>query len=616
MPKKIKGKSKEGRHFNKNVQTKIPVQVSSKKYVPTKKDNFFLYLILFVFAFVLYGNTIFHDYALDDCLMITDNHYTQSGIKGIKDILLFDTCKGYGDNMLNSTTGGRYRPLSLVTFALEKEFFGKNSHVEHFNNILLYAITGIFIFVVLSKLLKKLPRPNLFLSVPFITALLFLAHPLHTEVVANIKSRDEILALLFSLITLYLFINYLESSKKIFLILSMFTFFLALLSKEITVIFILIIPLFIYFFKDIPLKKLVLSALPLFAVTLAFIVLRQSAVGQSSIVAVKSNDFVNNTFAGMNVSQKYATIFYTLGLYVKLIFIPHPLTYDYYPYYIPIMNWSDFGVIFSILIYLFLLFIAFKGLANKKYISFCILLYLIPFSLISNILFPVGVFMGERLMYTSSLGFSMLIAYFLVVQFLKKFKVSTLIPLIILLPVLGLYSFKTIDRNKAWKDDFTLYETDVKTSINSTHSTHSYGKALFVKAEVLKDKAEQARMIDTAIVYLDKSFHINPNDQNVNYLLGKIYGKYKNDLNKSIYYLNNAANLNPDHFESANDLGIVYAMSGQSGKAIEIWEKTLKKTPQDADLLNNLSIAYNSLGNTQKSQEYLAKAKLAKSKKK
>ena len=217
MPKKIKGKSKEGRHFNKNVQTKIPVQVSSKKYVPTKKDNFFLYLILFVFAFVLYGNTIFHDYALDDCLMITDNHYTQSGIKGIKDILLFDTCKGYGDNMLNSTTGGRYRPLSLVTFALEKEFFGKNSHVEHFNNILLYAITGIFIFVVLSKLLKKLPRPNLFLSVPFITALLFLAHPLHTEVVANIKSRDEILALLFSLITLYLFINYLESSKKIFL---------------------------------------------------------------------------------------------------------------------------------------------------------------------------------------------------------------------------------------------------------------------------------------------------------------------------------------------------------------------------------------------------------------
>jgi len=616
MPKKIKGKFKEIGQSKKNVQTKIPVPVSSKKYVPTKKDNFFLYLILFVFAFVLYGNTISHDYALDDCLMITDNHYTQSGIKGIKDILLYDTCKGYGDNMLNSTTGGRYRPLSLVTFALEKEFFGRNPHVEHFNNILLYAITGIFIFVVLSKLLKKLPRPNLFLSVPFITALLFLAHPLHTEVVANIKSRDEILALLFSLITLYLFINYLESSKKIFLILSMFTFFLALLSKEITVIFILIIPLFIYFFMDIPLKKIVLSALPLFAVTLAFIVLRQSAVGQTSIVAVKSNDLVNNTFVGMNVSQKYATIFYTLGLYVKLIFIPHPLTYDYYPYYIPIMNWGDFGVIFSILFYLFLLFIAFKGLVNKKYISFCILLYLIPFSLISNILFPVGVFMGERLMYTSSLGFSMLIAYFLVVQLPKKFKVSTFIPLIILLPVLGLYSFKTIDRNKAWKDDFTLYETDVKTSINSTHSTHSYGKALFVKAEELKDKAEQARMIDTAIIYLDKSFRINPNDQNVNYLLGKIYGRYKNDLNKSIYYLNNAANLNPDHFESANDLGIVYAMSGQSGKAIEIWEKTLKKTPQDADLLNNLAIAYSSLGNTQKSQEYLAKAKLAKSKKK
>ena len=113
----------------------------------------------------------------------------------------------------------------------------------------------------------------------------------------------------------------------------------------------------------------------------------------------------------MNFRQKYATIAFTLGIYLKLLFIPHPLTWDYNPYHIPIMEWSDFKALLSLIIYLFLLYFSFNGLGKKKVISWCIFIFLIPLSITSNILFPIGTFMSERFLYVASLGFTTFLAY-------------------------------------------------------------------------------------------------------------------------------------------------------------------------------------------------------------
>lgn len=237
-------------------------------------------------------------------------------------------------------------------------------------------------------------------------------------------------------------------------------------------------------------------------------------------------------------------------------------------------------------------------------------MFLIPLSLTANILFPVGVFLGERFIYISSLGFVLLIAYLMIAKPNKFFKKIFVQPLWFLIPILCLYSFKTFDRNKAWKNNFTLYQTDVMTSFNSAHSNHSYGLALVSKAEQAKDKTEQEKYYESALTYLERSFKIDPNNQNVNYLLGKIYGKYKNDMNKAIYYLNNAMNLDPNNIESYNDLGIAYAISGQYNKSIEIFENGLKTDPKNIGILKNLAVSYNNIGNKKKFQECLDKAKL------
>jgi len=141
--------SKNQKNINKS-SNKSPVKVEKPKFVHNKKA----YLIIFVLTFLLYGNTIRNNYALDDLIVITENKFTIQGFDGIKSILTEDMFMGYYGNM-SLVQGSRYRPLSLVTFAIEYQFFKKNPHVGHFINILLFAFTGILIFMVLSKLLIK-----------------------------------------------------------------------------------------------------------------------------------------------------------------------------------------------------------------------------------------------------------------------------------------------------------------------------------------------------------------------------------------------------------------------------------------------------------------------------
>ena len=168
-----------------------------------------LYGILFCLGFLIYANTWTHDYALDDSIVIVDNVFTSKGLSGIKDLFTSDTFYGFfnqsgKDNLVQ---GGRYRPLSLATFALEVELFGMKPGVSHWINSLLYALLGLLVFSVLNRLFKD-QRQGVVIA--FWSTLLFVVHPLHTEVVANIKGRDEILALGFALLALDSAIKYLD----------------------------------------------------------------------------------------------------------------------------------------------------------------------------------------------------------------------------------------------------------------------------------------------------------------------------------------------------------------------------------------------------------------------
>jgi protein O-mannosyl-transferase len=588
----------------KNLQTPKISKVVETSF--KTMNRYVQYSFIVLFCFVLYGNTIQSDYALDDALVITQNNFTHKGFAGLKDIFSYDSFKGSGDTYINSVSGGRYRPLSIATFAIEHQFFGENPHISHFLNIVFYALTCLLLFILLSKILARYSNSHWYHSIPFVATLLFAAHPIHTEVVANIKSRDEILSLLFSLCNLWLVLKYLSTQKIVFLILSPFTFILALLSKEIAAIFVIIIPATIYFFSIISYKKIAIVMIPMLVFFIVFLFLRNSMIAKTTTDVKYVHDVMNYSFADMNFAQKWATIIFCLGVYLKLLFIPHPLTWDYYPYHIKIMEWSNFWVIASLILLILLAFLMIKGLKSKSIVSYSIILFMLPLGLTANILFPVGAFMCERFLYISSIGFVIVIAWLFAVH-LYKIKLK---PLALLLPILLLFSFKTMDRNKAWKDDDTLIATDCKTSVNSVRSNAEYGKKLYMKALKETNPEVQNNMYEEVMYYETKAFEICKNVETTNYILGTLYGKYKHDLNRAVFYLNNSIHLDPKHIEAYNNLGIAYGMLKQYDNAIETFQSALKASPNNIEVIRNLALTYQFMGQMDKAKLYDDKMKL------
>lgn len=189
----------------------------------TKTELIYACLIV-VFVFVIYGNTINHGYNFDDEYVIL-NQQVQQGIKAIPDIFtsryFTSEDQSYG-----------FRPITKITFAIEYSFFGLNPKISHLINVLLYGLTGVLIFNFFVKNFSAYPKWFWL----FVT-LLFLSHPLHTEVVNSLKNREEILSFLFGFTTIFFIYKFTKTQNKFNLIISFLSISASILSKESGVIF-------------------------------------------------------------------------------------------------------------------------------------------------------------------------------------------------------------------------------------------------------------------------------------------------------------------------------------------------------------------------------------------
>lgn len=536
-------------------------------------------LVLSIFAFVLYSNTLNHDYALDDAIVITNNQFTQKGTEGISEIFKYDTFVGFWLTSYKTKTaeqiqeekklvaGGRYRPLSLATFALEVEYAGKeikdasgkvvhkgNPFVSHLVNIILYLCTVLLLFFILKRLFPQDKDRPWYLSLAFIVSMLFMAHPIHTEAVANIKGRDEIMTLLGSLSALWFTIKYLDTKKAYHLAISAVSLFLGLLSKENAITFLAVIPLTVYYFTNHKLKDNLIASAPLFAAAGVFLLIRGSILGFGTHESDIAAEIMNNPFLHASASEKLATIFFTLWMYIKLLFFPHPLTYDYYPNQIEIIGWSDPGAFLPLLLYLAMGAFAVYGMIRKRDVfSWSIWLYLLPLSVVSNLFFPVGTFMNERFVFISSIGFCVVIGWLIykyLPMLIKNLQTSAYVSTLILIVILGLYSFKTIDRNKAWENDLKLFTTDVLVSVNSAKSNCSAGGKLIEEAQKPENKANKSvhdEMVKQAIVYLERAVEIYPQYVDALNLLGNAHYELNFDICKSLHYYAEVLKVKPFH---------------------------------------------------------------------
>ncbi len=557
-------------------------------------------VLIFAVSFALYINTLGHDYALDDTLMITENKLTKQGIEGIGSILTTDAFFGFFEEEKALLEGGRYRPLSHITFAVEYEFFGPNPFIGHLINILLHALLCCLIFITLKKLLPSNSNNNKwFLSLPFIITIIYAVHPIHTEVVANIKGRDELLSMLFSIAALYFYIKFLQEKNKIFFgVLTSGIFLLALLSKENALTFLAVIPLSIYYFTKHTLKDNLKNIYILIIPIAIFFLLRYNALGYIIGSGITSKEILNNPFLYATTSERYATIFYTMFVYLRLLIFPHPLTHDYYPNHIPIVGWEHPLVILSFLIYASIGVFAIKSLKTKHTAGYGIWFFLLTFSIFSNILFSIGTFMNERFMFMPSLGFCIAAGYFIqkiITGEIIKHKDASYITTVLFFVILAGFSYKTIDRNKAWKDDYTLFTTDVKTSDKSIKVNVSAGGALIEKA--LKpeiSEAEKQLKLEKAINYLERGVSLHQNYLSGWLLLGNAY-VYSGYKEKSMEAYMRCLEINPNYELAYNNL-LMLGRRARRENNLEVAQKSFEKlksrSPENSEYIYELALVY------------------------
>jgi len=633
----------------------------SKAKTVTPVETSWLKWGIFLFGFLLYANTITHDFTQDDAIVITENQYTQQGIQGIPGLLSKDTFFGFFKEAgkANLVSGGRYRPLTPIMFAIEYQIAGNSPWLGHLVNALLYGLTGFILFQFLILFLGKIGFKKQCIWIAGITTFIFLSHPLHTEVVANIKGRDEMMSFLFSILSLWATIKYLISSQWKYGIYAGLALFLALLSKENAITFVAVIPLALYLVKNNSISKMLKVSLPVFMAAIGFMLVRTSVLGfdfGSSPLEILNNPFLKiegNQFVPFTFAEKTATILFTLGKYIQLFLFPHPLTHDYYPRHIEIMQWLDWKVLLSGLVYILLALSAIWGFRkmkvskNAKVIFFGTLYYLITLSIVSNIIFPIGTNMSERFMYMPSLGLSLITG-------LGLWKLSSRFSAKSILLTTGiivlLLSAKTITRNLVWKDNYTLFLTDINTSTRSAKLLNSVGGELISQSTDVSDPQKKDNMLREAQSYLRRALEIHPNYKlaylllgNSHYYLkeydqaigmyrqtvklddsyqdgrrnlgialrdgGKYVGETLNDPTKALNYLLEAEKYLPTDSETIRLLGVCYGRLGQTQQAIVYFEKEISLAPNNASTYFNLAIAYQSLGNMQKAQENFEKAK-------
>jgi protein O-mannosyl-transferase len=631
MSKKIKkpSSSTPAPIVNKSENTQT---TSSAITQAAESPNFWLntrYQAAFIFALsvLLYANTLTLKFCQDDAIVLTDNMFTQKGIDGIDGILSYDTFYGFFKEAgkANLVSGGRYRPFTLIMFAVEFELFGDKTtkkispFVGHFLNILWFGLTCVLLYFLLLKLLNYQKNndnePSTIINptlIAFITAVLFAAHPIHTEAVANIKGRDEIMTLFGSLAAVWFSLKAFERGGVLNQILAFVLFLIALMSKENAITFVVITPLIYWFFIKTDIKTALKQTIPFVAATFAFIILRGMAfrnsvegvvsdeqlnslktflgIGSEPQMELMNNPFlklVDNEYVAFNFIEKFATITYTLGKYIQLLIVPHPLTHDYYPRHIGIMGFGDWQVLLSIVVYGGLIALILRGWKNRSLVSFGIAFFLITLSIVSNVVFPVGTNMAERFIFMPSVGFCLVLAVLLAKLATKDNELSIKsLWFGATLGIIVLFGLKTITRNPAWLDDYTIFTTDIATSPNSAKLQTSVGGSTIehvIKDSTLNEAAKKVKITE-AMLHLQKGLEIHPTLKSAYLLMGNGY-YYLRDFDNAINVYNKALQLDPNFKDVKANLALAKAEFNKNNlpKINELLAKAIAQNPSDFD---------------------------------
>jgi protein O-mannosyl-transferase len=508
--------------------------------------------IIITIGVLIYLNTLNHGFVLDDQAVILQNRFVQEGVSGWDDILGTFYWKGYCDQ-----NSGLFRPLSLLMYSLEWQILPGNPLIHHLVHIACYGILLWTLFGWLYELTgDKYP------FIPFVAMLLFAVHPMHTEVVANLKSRDEIMALLFFSGSAWLLLQDIKMpslNKKVSYTL---LFFAALLSKEGSILFLPILFLMLWLLKDLSWKPSLQKLMPYAAVTLVWFVWRCMVIylAEDKILAYTYED--NALVIAPDYLHRVCTAVAGVGKHIYLTLLPFEFSYDYSFPQISFVGPGDWTFILSLIIIGVCFYLAYRSYRTKPLITFSILFFFVTLALTSNVLMLIGSIFAERFLFTPSLGFCLLFAFILNDWFNKKNEVVNSTVLTIVVLIASFYTIIAVKRNKDWKSNLILFKKDLNAVPNSARAHFNYS----------------AILLNEVIPY-------TKDDQLKNEYLSEVINE-----------LNTAVRLDPAYVSAYNNLGVAHYKTKKYAASADALKKAWALDSEDYSLLYGLGNAYFMMG--------------------
>lgn len=533
-------------------------------------------------GFLLYANTFQHQYALDDIPIVRENSLIK---KGADISALFKT--HYWAGKPNANDKGLYRPFTLASYAIQYQVSGDRPEPFHWTNALLHGIVCLLILLTIKLLFGSE-------FIGLVSAGLFAVHPIHTEAVAGIVGRAELLSLLFILLSIYLFFSsfYQNSWKKWLLLFSVLvTSAAAALSKELG----FLIPLFILlsFLLEARKKRAINRIIPQTGTFIGVLILM--IILWMVRANITSDTVTHELWRGVSSTERIATSLRTCLEYVGMLVFPIKLSADYWSTEVPLIGLNKPIVYVSIIVIIASVIFALKLRKRVPAFTWGIFFFGISLFPVSNIPFAIGVLKAERILYAPSLGFIVALASLLYLIYQHKKYRSFLYILIAVYSMV--LATKTWMRNPVWKNNFTLSRATVLTSPDSPRMNNLLGQAY-----------KKQKKPDQALYYLERAVASRPEHLPavVNLALMK---KKTGDLQGAILLLEQGLRYHKNHFEAGVNLIGLYRSAGQLQAGRKLGNRLLKVYPRSAAIMTNLGNIYYDLGQTQKAQNLWDKAK-------
>jgi protein O-mannosyl-transferase len=556
-------------------------------------------LAILIAAFAVYANTLFNEFVYDDMMQVLQNPWI-TDVSFLPDIFSKSVWGFHGGQHSSSNY---YRPLMNVILMVDYHMFGLRPWGFHLINVILHAANSLLVFLLVAKLFPSHRYP---LAMPFVAALIFAVHPVHSEAVAWVCGITDISFTLFLLLALYFYILSNGTYGKHYVFSQVF-FSLSLLSKEPAIVFPLILIAYEVTFgkRGEPVSLRAKRMAPYIGVAGLYLVGRVVVLGG---------------FAPLGANQGYS--FYERVLNMFPLFMQYleklvlPINLNAFHQFVPVVSLADPKAIVGLIVTL--LFIAVTVVAFKKNrpVFFCLVLIALPLLPALQIKFLGESALAERYLYCPSLGFAVLLSlgsdYFA-----EKRQEYTAIIMAILLLLTGLYSLKTIRRNAVWRTNSSLYADMVKSSPDSEFPLNNLAGALMAEGHVDRaievyqsiterinpnsDRAhynlgtalEQKGLPSEAATAYEKSLSLNPESifaDQIHFKLGRIYLDSQ-DIEKAVGHLRMAVRLQQENPYYHNMLGIAYGKKGWYDQAIAEFQVSIRLAPNEPSWQMNLQRA-------------------------